>query len=161
MNFNVSISSFESNIRGVRNLVNFALTSSRREPPVILYISSGSVFQSASIDRSYLISVRIFSLILGWTRSDLAPEVPLTEPDYAIGLGYGESKWVSERILEIIASKSDLKAISIRCGQMTGGKSGAWNEHEWFPSLVKSSLALQMFPESEGVSRTFLWNLAF
>ena len=85
----------------------------------------------------------------------------MTEPDYAIGLGYGESKWVSERILEIIASKSDLKAISIRCGQMTGGKSGAWNEHEWFPSLVKSSLALQMFPESEGVSRTFLWNLTF
>lgn len=76
----------------------------------------------------------------------------LPEPDTSIGLGYGESKWVSERILSIIASKTTLTATSIRCGQMTGGQSGAWNQHEWFPSLVKSSIALGMFPAGEGVS---------
>lgn len=33
---------------------------------------------------------------------------------------------------------------------MTGGPSGAWNEHEWFPSLVKSSVALGKIPDVEG-----------
>ena len=91
-------------------------------------------------------------LLLEWTGSVFGQEVPLTEPDSAIGGGYGESKWVSECILHTIASKSALRVTAIRCGQMTGGQSGAWNEHEWFPSIVKSSFALDMFPAGEGVS---------
>ena len=82
--------------------------------------------------------------------------MPLTEPDTAIGIGYGESKWVAERILLKAASGTTLRAISIRCGQMTGGKNGAWNTHEWLPSIVKSSIALRMFPGIEGVSSAFL-----
>ena len=80
-----------------------------------------------------------------------APEAALDVPDSAIGTGYSESKWVSERVLQVIASMSGLRPLVIRCGQMTGGRSGAWNNHEWFPSLVKSSVALRMFPAVEGV----------
>ena len=87
--------------------------------------------------------------------------MPLEAPDTAVGLGYGESKWVSERILQRFASEGAMRAISVRCGQMTGGRSGAWNEHEWFPSLVKSSVALGMFPEGEGVScHLLVWSKA-
>ncbi|KAH8093319.1 hypothetical protein DFH11DRAFT_1684209 [Phellopilus nigrolimitatus] len=35
---------------------------------------------------------------------------------------------------------------------MLGGPSGAWSTHEWFPSLVKSSIALGMLPDADGVS---------
>lgn len=39
----------------------------------------------------------------------------------------------------------------LRCGQMTGGPSGAWNDHEWFPSLIKSSVTMGKLPASSGV----------
>ena len=39
----------------------------------------------------------------------------------------------------------------VRCGQMSGGISGAWNEHEWFPSLVKSSVTLGKLPSIDSV----------
>lgn len=79
----------------------------------------------------------------------------MSVPDTALDSGYAESKWVSERILQRFASETSLSATSVRCGQMTGGRTGTWNEHEWFPSIVKSSVAFGMFPLAEGVSRVF------
>ena len=90
------------------------------------------------------------------TEPQPVPEMTLEMPDSALGSGYSESKWVSERILQIAAEKTRLSATVIRCGQMTGGKSGAWNIHEWFPSLVKSSAALGSFPTAQGVSVALL-----
>ena len=88
--------------------------------------------------------------------NNFAPETHLAQPDSAIGNGYGESKWVSEQILLRASHQTPLSTTVIRCGQMTGGLSGAWNDHEWFPSLVKSSIALGKLPDMDGVCRLFL-----
>lgn len=93
-----------------------------------------------------------------------APEKLLDEPDACIGGGYGESKWVAEQILKSASEEAveePLKAIVVRPGQMTGGPSGAWNEKEWFPTLIKSSVHLGKLPAVHGVRLTLLaWNVA-
>ncbi|KAH8110877.1 acetyl-CoA synthetase-like protein [Phellopilus nigrolimitatus] len=132
VNFNVAVTSFESNIRSVRNFIDFALGGHGATPARVLFISSIGVFSNHSKDEP-------------------GPEEPLATPDTAIGTGYAESKWVSEHILQVASEKTPLSATVVRCGQMTGGPSGAWNTHEWFPSLIKSSIALGMLPDANGV----------
>ncbi|KAF7979760.1 hypothetical protein HWV62_41154 [Athelia sp. TMB] len=80
----------------------------------------------------------------------------------ALGGGYGEGKYVCERIL----AKSGLQATSFRIGQICGGlPNGAWATTDWVPALVKSSVALGVLPSVQGeiawlpmhaVSRTIL-----
>lgn len=90
----------------------------------------------------------------GYIGPSPAPEEYLAEPDSALGLGYSESKWVSEHILRTASSQQTaLSTTVMRCGQMTGGPSGAWNTHEWFPSLLKSSIKMGKIPAIEGVRR--------
>lgn len=89
---------------------------------------------------------------LGYTGQIPALEEDLPRPDSALGIGYSESKWVSEQILKNAYEKTSLSTTIVRCGQLTGGPSGAWNSHEWFPSLVKSSIKLGNFPLIKGVS---------
>ena len=76
----------------------------------------------------------------------------LAEPNSAIGIGYGESKWVSEQIMRKASEVTPISTTVLRCGQMTGGPSGAGNDHEWLPSLIKSSVAMGKLPASSGVS---------
>ncbi|THH03938.1 hypothetical protein EW145_g5884 [Phellinidium pouzarii] len=139
VNFNVVVTSFESNIRSVRNFVDFSLGGHGVQPARILFISSIGVFQS-------------------YKENKPAEEEPLAQPDSAIGTGYAESKWVSEQILEKASAETPLSTTVVRCGQMVGGPSGAWSDHEWFPSLVKSSVALGKAPNAEG---TISWITAF
>lgn len=49
VDFNLALTSFESNIRGLRNLVNFALSSPLTEPARIVFTSSVGTLRSASI----------------------------------------------------------------------------------------------------------------
>ena len=98
-----------------------------------------------------------FTVNLYFNKSDyeekkFADEDYLLNPGPAVGIGYGESKWVSEMILRHASQNTSLSTTVVRCGQMTGGISGAWNEHEWFPSLVKSSVALGKLPTIDSVS---------
>ena len=46
VDFNLALSSFEKSIRGVKNLVDFSLTSPRFPPPTLIFTSSIGVFQS-------------------------------------------------------------------------------------------------------------------
>ena len=66
-------------MRGVRNLVDVALSSRRDAPPQILFTSS-------------------VSTLVNWKHDRRIPEEPFHDPAYAIGGGYGEAKWVSERV---------------------------------------------------------------
>lgn len=78
------------------------------------------------------------------------------EPNLAAGTGYAESKWVSEQILYTAASKTSLNALVVRVGQVCGGLDGAWNVHEWFPTLVQSALRLGCFPDDDKVRSSCL-----
>ncbi|EJC99743.1 acetyl-CoA synthetase-like protein [Fomitiporia mediterranea MF3/22] len=131
VDFNLSLESFEPHFIGLRNLVNLALScsgQSRRVPRLVFISSVGSVRSAPSPVREHFFA----------------------SPSFALGSGYTESKWTAERILEIVSERTRLQSIVVRFGQLTGGPSGAWKEDEWFPGLVKSSIALGCLPDSNG-----------
>ena len=72
------------------------------------------------------------------------------EPSSAIGTGYTESKWIVEEILHRFSVQTGLPTTVVRLGQVCGDKLGHWNEKEWFPALVKSSLLTRCLPGDMG-----------
>ena len=66
-------------MQGVRNLIGLALASSHNVPPQILFTSS-------------------IGTMSNWEHDRRIPEEPFDDPSFAVGSGYGESKWVSERV---------------------------------------------------------------
>ncbi|KAF4610030.1 hypothetical protein D9613_010647 [Agrocybe pediades] len=131
LDFNLSLTSFESNIQGTRNLVDLARESA--------FNSSIKVLFTSSISAAY-----------SWdTTNGAYPEEVVLDAKYAVGNGYGESKYVSERIL----AESGVQATSFRIGQITGGQpNGAWAVTDWVPILLKSSIRLGAFPAAVGLS---------
>ncbi|KIK64020.1 hypothetical protein GYMLUDRAFT_40242 [Collybiopsis luxurians FD-317 M1] len=130
LDFNLGLSSFEPQIRGVRNLVDLARSSQHVSSLRFLFTSSIAAASS-------------WTSLLGPCPEHIEPD-----PKFAVGSGYGESKYVSERILE----KSGLHVSILRIGQISGGKpNGAWAISDWFPMMVKSSLPLGFLPEAHGV----------
>ncbi|KAK0196977.1 hypothetical protein F5146DRAFT_1153799, partial [Armillaria mellea] len=127
VDFNLSLSSFEFNIRGLRNLIDLALKTQGR----LIFTSSIGVFVNASEDNSLL-------------ESPIAPEM-------ALGTGYGESKWVSE---ELLRSTAGLRYLVIRVGQLSGAANGNWNVNEWLPAMVQSATKLGCLP---GDNRAISW----
>lgn len=54
------------------------------------------------------------------------------------------------------AKGKGLETMSLRIGQLSGSTStGAWNETDWVPIIIKSSIALKRLPELQGVGYTF------
>ncbi|KDQ17952.1 hypothetical protein BOTBODRAFT_171650 [Botryobasidium botryosum FD-172 SS1] len=121
---------FESLIRGVRNLVDFALASWRPSPPRIVFLSSISSVQN-------------------WQLDIPVPERALPDARVALGVGYGESKWVSERILHIAAEQTALRPLVVRVGQLTFGQNGSWNSTEYLPTILRSAITLGTMPTIE------------
>ncbi|KIK64221.1 hypothetical protein GYMLUDRAFT_40511 [Collybiopsis luxurians FD-317 M1] len=131
LDFNLSLPSFESHVKGARALINLARSSRHGSSIRFLFTSSVSSAQSWN------------ALARG-----PYPEKVMMDARYAVGAGYGESKYVTERIL----AKSGLQATSFRIGQVTGGApNGAWATTDWVPILVKSSLSINQLPDAFGV----------
>ncbi|GJJ11666.1 putative secondary metabolism biosyntheticenzyme [Clathrus columnatus] len=117
--FTKPLTDFEVNLRGVRNLIDFSLQSPHLSPPRILFMSS-------------------IGMVKAWANIPLIPNTPFMDVDLVGESGYGESKWVAERILAIASEETELKPLIIRVGQISGGVNGSWNVNEWFPALVNS-----------------------
>ena len=60
--------------------------------------------------------------------------------------GYSQSKWVSERMLEVAAEQTSLQPVIIRVGQVSGGVNGCWNPLEWIPGIVQSASLTKALP---------------
>ncbi|KAF9553775.1 acetyl-CoA synthetase-like protein [Agrocybe pediades] len=133
VDFNLSLTSFESSIRGLHNLVNFALSSPHSVSPTLVFTSSIGVLQN--IDR---------------TESSSILESPIPA-EVAVNTGYTESKWVSEEILLNASKTTRLNSIIVRVGQLSGGLNGCWNPAEWLPSLVQSGKILGCLPTDDKV----------
>jgi thioester reductase-like protein len=131
LDFNLSLSSFEPNVRGTRNLIDLALSSKMSSKPRFLFTSSISSAQ-------------------GWDKTKGPfPEEVQYDASVAAGVGYGASKYVCERVLV----NSGLPASSFRIGQVTGGAPrGAWSTTDWVPIIVKSSVTIGALPEASGVT---------
>jgi len=117
-------------VRGTRNLINFA-------------------HDSVNVSRLKFIFTSSVASAVSWDSSQGSyPEETILDARYAVGNGYGESKYVSERLLV----KAGIDACSLRVGQVSGGHpNGAWATTDWVPILVKSSLAMGMLPLASGV----------
>ncbi|KAJ7229429.1 hypothetical protein B0H12DRAFT_1147826 [Mycena haematopus] len=129
VDFNLALPSFEDNVKGLRNLVDFSLQSPFKSAPTLIYTSSIGIFENASE---------------GATLPEKAIEAKI-----AAGSGYTESKWVAEQILAKAEECSPLKPVTVRVGQLCGGVNGAWNTNEWFPALVQASQVIRHFPDSD------------
>ncbi|KIK65753.1 hypothetical protein GYMLUDRAFT_240230 [Collybiopsis luxurians FD-317 M1] len=131
LDFNLSLASFESHVKGSRALIDLARSSRHSSSIRFLFTSSIGSTQSWNAQKQ-----------------GPYPEHVVMDTQYAVGGGYGESKYVAERIL----AKSGLQVTSFRIGQVTGGApNGAWATSDWVPIIVKSSLSLNVLPDTFGV----------
>ena len=90
---------------------------------------------------------------IGWDEEKPVPEEVLPNPHVAVSNGYGESKWVAEQILDIVAKQTELSTIVVRVGQVCGSRTnGSWNQWEWFPAIVQSYKVARCLPDNAGVS---------
>ncbi|KAI0068636.1 hypothetical protein BV25DRAFT_1910396 [Artomyces pyxidatus] len=122
------LADFEPAIRGVRELVDLALSSGRNPLPKLLFASTAGVYS-------------------GSRSTVLHPEARITDPTISMGAGYPESKWVAESVLSIARERTALKPTIVRLGQLTGGINGAWKTSEWVPAMISGSLAVGCLPD--------------
>ncbi|KAF8749968.1 Male sterility protein [Rhizoctonia solani] len=123
VNFNLSLQSFEPSIRGARNLLDLAFHSTAPSGlPRFAFASSISVAGFAGPGRQL-------------------SEVSVTPAMAATSIGYGQSKLVTEKLLES-ARNSGLQTCTVRLGQLTGdARSGAWTTTDWTVSWLPLDVA--------------------
>lgn len=130
LDFNLSLSSFESHVKGARHLVDLALSTSGPSPPQFIFTST-------------------IGTLSNWCEPRAVPEEVIEDPAVALGNGYGQSKWVTERILLAAVEQRGLPATIWRVGQLSGSSTnGAWNTTDWVPIVAKSGAALGALPSS-------------
>ncbi|THV08176.1 acetyl-CoA synthetase-like protein [Dendrothele bispora CBS 962.96] len=127
VDFNLGLTSFESDVKGLRYMVDLALITGS----LLVFTSSVGIFQGMT-------QLRRKTSIL---RSSRFPQVASTS-------GYTQSKWVSEQIIQN-ASTAGLHSVIVRLGQACGSPNGSWNRKEWLPALVRSAPFLGCIPDDD------------
>ena len=125
MDFNLSLESFEPHIAGVRNFIDLSNQSTRKPP--ILFTSSVSTVSNWHAKHS----------------GEKVPEKAFHDLTVPAPIGYGESKYVSELLLEAGAETCGVPAVICRVGQLAGPvikTKGMWNKQEWLPSVCLTFL---------------------
>ncbi|OAX43282.1 L-aminoadipate-semialdehyde dehydrogenase [Rhizopogon vinicolor AM-OR11-026] len=129
VNFNLAISSFETHIRGAVNLIHLALASPRSRPADFYFASS-------------------ISAVAAWHGPGSIPEAIMDDPSVAQGLGYAQSKWVTEKICQIASQQTPVRAGVLRIGQMVGdSQNGVWNETEAISLIIKCADTIGILPK--------------
>ena len=75
-------------------------------------------------------------------------------------MGYGESKYVAERLLEAGADKCGVPAVICRVGQLGGPvtkEQGMWNKQEWLPSVSLSPFLMIRIEQLELANQGRIW----
>lgn len=83
------------------------------------------------------------------------PEMIISDPSAPSPMGYGQSKYVVEHLLNRISEESQgaISTAVLRVGQIAGPvktTKGVWKTREWLPSLVISSQTAGALPDSLG-----------
>ncbi|KAI0459029.1 hypothetical protein F5B21DRAFT_511515 [Xylaria acuta] len=137
VNFLMPVQSFEPQLQGLLNLLKLAQDGARN--PAMLFISSIAaampVFGPRSVVKEAVLDIE--------------------EADSLLQQGYGQSKFICEKLIEEYASSGNGKGAILRVGQVTGPLQGAgiWNVWEWAPSMILSSKYLGAAPESIGMAK--------
>lgn len=137
VNFNISISTFEPVIRGVRNLADFSYAAAKNVP--IIFVSSIGTADS-------------------WSAAEPVPEKRIDDLSLP-QMSYGRSKMLASLILDAAAETSKIPSASVRVGQIAGprAEAGVWNRQEFIPSLIASSVYLGVLPDSLGPMSEITW----
>ncbi|KAI1122652.1 hypothetical protein F5Y10DRAFT_253719 [Nemania abortiva] len=136
VNFLMPVQSFEPQIQGLLNLLKLAQDSAR--DAAVLFVSSIGAALPVSGTRSI-----VKEAVLG-----------IEEADSIMPQGYGQSKFLCEKLIEKYASSGGGKGAILRVGQIAGPLqgTGVWNIQEWAPSMFVSSKYLGAAPESVGAA---------
>ena len=123
VDFNLSLDSFEPHIAAVRDLIKLSNLSMNHPP--ILFTSSISTLDNWANKH----------------RGDKVPESAFYDFSIPSAMGYGESKYIAEQLLEKAGKQSGVSAAICRVGQLAGPvmKGGVWNKQEWLPSVSYAS----------------------
>lgn len=127
VNFSLPLAAFTPSIEGVVNLIQFAAMS-KMNSSLQFHSSIASVFNHS------------------------ASEVPETiDDDFASPMpgGYGESKYIAERLVNQACRTLKVRGSVVRIGQIAGAArtTSGWNRHEWLPSLITTSAFLGVLPD--------------
>jgi thioester reductase-like protein len=135
VDFNITVNSFGNQIDTVRRFVDF---------------SAHSKFGAQLFFVSSISAVSNWRTVTGSTEN--IPEQIYEDWKIPGTTGYGQSKFISERLLDTAAKEADIPAVVCRIGQIAGptSTSGMWPKQEWLPSLLKSSKHLGKLPSSLG-----------
>lgn len=127
VNFRLSLSSFETDIVGTRQLIDLCLSSQRRKPASFAFCSSISTI--ARLDSG---------------------DVPETLPpslDCAYDMGYAQSKLVADHMCVNAAEEAQLQTYIFRIGQIIGDTPhGIWNNNEATPLMLQTARTLGVLP---------------
>lgn len=131
---NLPLSAFGPQLLGITRLSEFAVSAAHF--PVAFFVSS-------------------ISSVLGYHGSTPSIREEIISDNKAPSpMGYGESKYLAELLLDYASKRLSIDARIARVGQIAGPVKGQgiWNEWECLPSLVLSSLHVGPVPDSLGVS---------
>jgi thioester reductase-like protein len=140
MDFKRTVSSFEVQFQQLSHLLELARNVHLSQPHII------PKFQFVS-------SISVVGKYPEVFDQRTVPEIPMQDGRSTLLFGYGEAKFVCEKMIEKASSSPQLNAIIVRVGQMSGAQAtGYWNFQEHFPALVKSSKKIGALPVLGGVS---------
>ncbi|KAJ3859410.1 male sterility protein-domain-containing protein, partial [Lentinula novae-zelandiae] len=133
LDLNAPLKNFIPNIESTRNLIDLAYSSSRVSSIRYTFISSIASAQNWISETG---------------GQEEVPEEILENSRQAAMFGYGESKYVAEKLV----SMSGLQASVYRVGQLCGAsESGSWTIKEWIPKVTRTSLSLNAVPDIGGI----------
>lgn len=132
VNFNLPLTAFQSSLDGVLGLIGFMASANH---PISLQLISS------------------ISSVSSYPKLEV-PEEIIDDSSASSRMGYGQSKYLAERILDFASQKMHLQTSAIRVGQVAGSSKTArgWNSHEWFPSMVITSAHIGALPATIGSS---------
>ncbi|KAL1743883.1 hypothetical protein HDZ31DRAFT_39972 [Schizophyllum fasciatum] len=129
LDFNLGLAAFAPGVRGTRALVDFARAAAQADAFRLIFTNSiGAAFS--------------------WGEPDPPPVPESLIPDPAVargGGGYGQAKYAAERVL----AAGGVAFASVRRRGKKSTPRGAWATTDWFPILVKTSMALGALPDDE------------
>jgi thioester reductase-like protein len=121
VNFNMGVASFESQMRGARNMIDFSFQSNAR----FFFVSSVSSAVRAG---------------------DVITESHVGRLTDAQETGYARSKLVAERLCRF-AHEAGLDARVLRIGQIVGDtRLGQWSDTEGVPLMIRSAVTMGALP---------------
>lgn len=135
VNFNKSLSSFEADcIAGACHLMILCLSAQRPTPASFNFCSSVST--------------------VARTPTENVPEALPESFAYAQGMGYAQSKLVTENLVAKAAAETGMQARVLRIGQIVADTThGIWNDTEAIPLMLQAATTIGSIPKLDEAPR--------